>query len=77
MDWEDTGPGSCQDVCSTECDTREEQMCDKLTGEDHLKTLMIDWGYEPILPENQTPEFYLPHVIHFIDGIIILAAGIV
>ena len=52
-------------------------MCDKLTGEDHLKTLMIDWGYEAILPENKAPEFALHHVIHFSLGIIILAAGMI
>ena len=75
MDWEEEGINSCVDVCSAECETREEGICDKITGQDHLMKLMIDWGYEAILPQNRPPVFTLSHVIHFAIGIVIVAAG--
>ena len=77
MEWEEEGKNSCLDVCSSECESREERICDKMTGQDHLMKLMIDWGYEAILPQNRPPVFTISHLAHFLIGIIICAAGTV
>ena len=73
--WNEAKENMCQDLCAPDCHDREERICDKLTGEDHLKKLMIDWGYEGVLPENKPPEFETSHTAHFITGIIILGLG--
>ena len=73
MEWEERD--SCADICSAECEKREERICDNLTGEDHLIKLMVDWGYESVLPHNRPPAFTMSHVVHFAYGIIVCIAG--
>merc|ERR1711915_872888 len=75
MDWLEDEPDSCKDICSETCESREERVCDKLTGEDHLLKLLHDWGYEDILPPNQYHPVPLSTVAHIITGVIILVAG--
>ena len=76
MDWLEEGQGSCQDVCSPDCEEREERICDSLTGQDHLRKLMVDWGYESTLPHNRPPPFSMSYVVHVVVGVIILGAGV-
>ena len=75
MDWLEDEPESCKDICSETCESREERVCDKLTGEDHLLKLLHDWGYEDILPPHQYHPVPLSTVAHIITGVIILVAG--